>query len=276
MNTKYCKGPAALAAIALFIGTLTGVSNGQSSGEATTGTPAELKKTLTLDLGGGVRMEFVLIPAGAFTMGSEKSPQANERPTHEVRIDKPFYLGRYEVTQEQWVAIMGSNPSVFLDPRRPVETINWDECQGFLSKLNKKVGSYEIRMPTEAQWEYACRAGEYGDYSLAGGEASLGEHAWYANNANGQTHPVGGKKPNYWGLYDMLGNVWEWCETPYGAYQNPPVPDPMGLYNRVLRGGAWDFGAGYNRAAFRNGNIAPVNRYYDAGLRCALVIETGR
>ena len=168
-----------------------------------------------MDLGSGVKMEMLLIPAGEFLMGSpdsDKDSSDDERPLHRVRISRPFYLGKYPVTQKQWEAVMGSNPSWFKNPSNPVETVNWEDCQQFLVKLNAKVrsGYGRFQLPTEAQWEYACRAGSNTKYYF-GDEASVADYSWYFMNADAQTHPVGQKKPNAWGLYDIQGNVCEWC-----------------------------------------------------------------
>ena len=194
------------------------------------------KKSLAIDLGGGVTMEFVLILPGSFTMGSDKGQQSDEKPAHKVTLTKPFYLGKFEVTQEQWEKVMGSNPSNFKGPKLPVEQVSWNDCQSFLAKLQEKSNGQKFALPTEAQWEYACRAGSTGDYCFGDGDANLGEYAWYSSNAGNQTHPVGGKKPNAWGLYDMHGNVCEWCNDASGSYSSGAVSDPMGASsgNRVL------------------------------------------
>jgi formylglycine-generating enzyme required for sulfatase activity len=233
-------------------------------------------KELTVDLGGGVKMEFVLIPAGSFIMGHEKGVN-DEKPVHKVTITKPFYLGRYEVTQEQWQAVMGNNPSVFEGPKNPVEVVSWNDCRDFLAKLNEKLrsGGAKFGLPTEAQWEYACRAGTTTRYSFGDDPARLDDYAWWGNNAQRTTHPVGQKKPNAWGLYDMHGNVWEWCADGYAEdyYAKSPAEDPVGPdsgASRVLRGGSWrDVVTPLAfRCAYRD-NSRPDLRLSDSGFRVA-------
>ena len=233
---------------------------------------------VAVDLGGGVKLEMVLIPAGEFMMGSpdfDKDAVDSEKPQHRVRITKPFYLGKYLVTQEQWQAVMGNNPSNFKGPKNPVEAVSWDDCQKFLEKLNKKVSGGKFRLPTEAQWEYACRAGSATRYCFGDAESRLGEFAWYAQNSNFKTHPVGEKKPNAWGLYDMHGNVWEWCADWYGSgYGNSLVEDPTGPASgsgRALRGGSWRDDTADCRSAAR-GHYAPGRGFHLLGLRVSLVL----
>ena len=236
-------------------------------------------KELTVDLGGGVKLELVLIPAGEFLMGSpdsEKDGASDEKSQHKVRITKPFYLGKCLVTQEQWEAVMGSNPSKFKGPKNPVETVSWDDCQKFLGKLNAKsaAGGGTFQLPTEAQWEYACRAGSKTRYSFGDDKTRLGDYAWYGKNSH-KPHPVGEKKPNAWGLYDVHGNVWEWCQDRYdgGYYAKSPMDDPTGPTggsSRVIRGGGWLNPAGRCRSAYRYGN-RPGYRSYTLGLRVSLV-----
>jgi formylglycine-generating enzyme required for sulfatase activity len=194
-----------------------------------------------------------------------------------VRITKPFYLGKFLVTQEQWAAVMGNNPSRrFKGPKNPVEMVAWNDCQEFLEKLNAKIGTQRGKfvLPTEAQWEYACRAGSTTRYCFGDDESGLGEYAWYRANSDMKTHQVGEKKPNAWGLYDMHGNVWEWCADWYGGYYaNSPTDDPTGPAtgsDRVLRGGSWINVTGNCRSANRFW-ITPVYRSDDLGFRVSQV-----
>lgn len=244
-------------------------------------------------------IQMVLIPPGEFIMGSTSEEQTrflkeardandqwaldripSEGPQHRVRISRPFYLGKYEVTQSQWQAVMGNNPSKFADaPTQPVEQVSWDDVQPLLEKLNQASGEQGLKfvLPTEAQWEYACRAGTSAFWHGADSEAALEESAWFDANSSGTTHPVGQLKPNAWGLYDMHGNVWEWCADLYGAeyYAQSPSTDPSGPssgFNRVHRGGGWNDHARGCRSAFRNNN-SPDIRYGNVGLRLASVFE---
>ena len=234
---------------------------------------------ISLDLGGGVTMEFVLIPAGSFMMGSSDSdPDAadNEKPLHQVTITKPFYLGKYEVTQEQWQAVMGSNPSRFEGRKYPVHGVSWDDCQAFIAKLNEKYrgDGAKFSLPTEAQWEYACRAGSTTRFSFGDDETDLGEYAWFCDNSGHTTHPVGFKKPNAWGLYDIHGNVGEWCADWYDRnyYEQSPGTDPtgpsLGTF-RVLRGGSFSCADGLARSALRISCYLPFERFPIKGFRVA-------
>jgi formylglycine-generating enzyme required for sulfatase activity len=223
-----------------------------------------------------INMEFVLIPAGEFMMGSPDTVQQawdSEKPVHRVTISKPFYMGKYEVTQSQWQAVMGDNPSQFEGANRPVESVSWEDVQTFIRTLNQKAGYEACRLPTEAQWEYAARAGSTTIYHFSDDPAHLGDHAWYEENAGGYTHSVGQKKPNAWGLYDMHGNVHEWVQDWYHKtyYQNSPTVDPQGLdtgVGRVVRGGGWRRPAQYVRAADRSW-YTPGSRVDHIGFRCS-------
>jgi formylglycine-generating enzyme required for sulfatase activity len=185
-------------------------------------------------------MKFVWIDPVTFRMGSDdKNP--DEKPAHMVTLSKGFYLQTTEVTQRQWEAVMGTNPSQFKGPDRPVETVSWEDAQEFLKKLNAKEKDSRYRLPSEAEWECACRAGGQEPDEAA----DLDEVAWWGENSSGATHPVGQKQPNAWGLFDMRGNVWEWVEDWYdgGGYAKGRQLDPVGPDSgcfRVLRGGSWD------------------------------------
>ena len=234
-------------------------------------------KELTVDLGKGIKLEMVLISAGEFKMGSPDSEEGAydwEEPQHRVRITKPFYLGKYLVTQEQWEAVMGNNPSGFKGTKNPVETVSWDDCQQFVGKLNAKVGTQggKFVLPTETQWEYACRAESKTRFCFGDDESKLGEYAWYRANSDEKTHPVGQKKPNAWGLYDMHGNVWEWCQDWWKNeyYKESAVDDPTGPIRgrfRVIRGGGWTDRARMCQSAYRSTGL-PGDRYSLPGLAC--------
>jgi formylglycine-generating enzyme required for sulfatase activity len=230
-----------------------GRSWGQSPGVLFAKHPREWRSPLGMD--------FVLIQPGSFSMGATyRDPFDDVQPLHRVTISKPFYLGKYEVTQGQWQAVMGSNPSSFTgDPQLPVESVTWDEVQEFIRKLNTREGGrgYEYRLPSEAQWEYAARAGSMTAYSFGDNASQLGDYAWYDANAGSKTHPVGQKRANAWGLYDMQGNVGEWVQDWYGAYAAAAVSDPEGPASgsyRVLRGGSPISGARGCRSAIRYGS----------------------
>jgi formylglycine-generating enzyme required for sulfatase activity len=237
-------------------------------------------KEVTTDLGGGVKLEMVLIPAGEFLMGSpasDRNAAADEKPQHRVRITKPFYLGKYPVTQEQWTAVMGSNPSLFKGPKNPVEEVSWDDCVQFFKRLNEKVGGGKYRFPTEAQWEYACRAGTSTRFCFGDDEAGLAEYGWYDKNSGGTSHPVGEKKPNAWGLYDMHGNVSEWCQDWYGEYGPDSQTDPCGpksASGKVVRGGSWLSNAKNCRSASRFSWL-PDSRIEFIGFRIVKEISPG-
>jgi WD40 repeat protein len=225
-----------------------------------------------LDLGEGVKIEFVRIPAGSFTMG-DGDGYFDERPAHDVRITQPFWLGKYEVTQEQWQAVMRNNPSERKDPKKPVHNTSWEDCQAFVRKLNARFAGTGAKfgLPTEAQWEYACRAGGASHFSFGDDAGQLAEYAWFEGNSDNKTHPVGEKKPNAWGLCDMHGNVLEWCADWYDKsyYEQSPVEDPAGPSSglfRVCRGGNWNSDAFICRTAFRYIR-SPTRPDGDCGLR---------
>ena len=211
-------------------------------------------------------IEMLWCPPGTFLMGSpeteaERSP--SEDP-HKVTLTQGFWLGKYPVTQAEWERVMGSNPSKFKGPRNPVEQVSWDDAQEFCQKMGNG-----FRSPTEAEWEYACRAGSTTAYCFGDSKSGLGSYAWYDDNSDEKTHAVGEKKPNAWGLCDMHGNVSEWCQDWYGDYPSGSVRDPRGPSTgsyRLLRGGSWYFFGCYCRSAYRN-YYTPGNAYYNIGFR---------
>jgi formylglycine-generating enzyme required for sulfatase activity len=227
--------------------------------------------TITNSIG----MKFGLIPAGSFVMGSppdEPKRFEDEGPRHRVIISRPFYLQMTEVTQAQYRAVMGRNPSYRRGcDRCPVETVTWQDAREFIRRLNAREKTDKYRLPTEAEWEYACRAGGGSAYHFGDDASRLGEFAWYWKNCGRKTHPVGQKRPNGWGLYDLLGNVSEWCSDWYGKYyyRNSPTQDPKGPSSgryRVLRGGAHRGDPPTMRSACRDRNY-PTSQYSLYGFR---------
>ncbi|MBP8130670.1 MAG: SUMF1/EgtB/PvdO family nonheme iron enzyme [Candidatus Hydrogenedentes bacterium] len=240
----------------------------------------------TVDLGGGVTLELVWIPPGTFTMGSPESEAGrdNDETQHQVTLSKGFWLGKYEVTQGQWERVMGSNPSTFEgDPRLPVETVSWEDCQEFLDKLNGRVSGGGFRLPTEAQWEYACRAGTATPFhfgqTISTEQANYDGNYTYGNGREGvyreRTVVVGSFPSNAWGLHDMHGNIWEWCSDWYDSdfYAKSPARDPENTAKsgaRVLRGGSWYSNPWYCRSAIRD-RVNPSNRDSTWGFRVVRV-----
>ncbi len=221
--------------------------------------PVPQQKKQIQSIEGILKMEFVKIPLGEFMMGSKGGwlgwfTDFTEQPQHLVEINYGFEMGAAQVTQAQWETIMGSNPSYFKgDGQLPVEAVSWIDVQEFIKKLNEKSSGYTYRLPSEAEWEYACRAGTIGDYA-----GDLYKMAWYSQNSGGKTHRVGQKRPNAWGLYDMHGNVWEWCQDSWHSNYNG-APTDGSVWNietdnsrRVLRGGSWDYNASFCRSAVRS------------------------
>ena len=211
-------------------------------------------------------MEFVWVPAGEFRMGSTSSEAVDdEQPVTQVRISRAFWLGKHEVTQPEWQGVMGTNPSEFSGCAQcPVERVSWNDARGFIARLNEQGGGNRYRLPTEAEWEYAARAGTTGDRY-----GNLDAIAWYGENSGFRTHPVGGKAANAWGLHDMLGNVWEWVGDWYGRYPGGSVTDPRGPGSgsaRVFRGGGWNFSASFCRSSLRYAGT-PGNRFNLLGFR---------
>ena len=222
----------------------------------------------------GVAFKMVRVQGGTFQMGatSEQGSDAysDETPVHSVTLSD-YYIGQTQVTQELWEAVMGSNPSYFKgDNQRPVENVSWNDCQEFIEKLNRLTGK-NFRLPTEAEWEYAARGGNKSRGYKDSGSNNSDVVAWYGNNSGDKTHLVATKQSNELGLYDMSGNVWEWCQDWYGKYKSNSQINPTGPSTgsrRVLRGGSWGNRARFVRVSFRNG-YAPDNRNDNSGLRLA-------
>lgn len=238
------------------------------------GGPAPLSPDISFELGKGVALRLVLIRPGSFFMGSGDDlleRESDEQPRHQVTVSRPFYMGATEVTQAQYQAVMGANPSLFQGADRPVERVIWDDATAFCRRLGERLGR-TVRLPTEAEWEYACRAGSSTRFPFGDSEADLARHANFCDRSaktpapyrceqyddgHDKSAPVASYRPNAWGLYDMQGNVFEWCQDWYRDtyYRNSPSVDPpgadIGPY-RVLRGGSWNSPTWHCRSAYRH------------------------
>jgi formylglycine-generating enzyme required for sulfatase activity len=248
--------------------TLDGYKDNEQSVEVLAGQTALIQATMILS--SVLEPELVRIPGGTFLMGSDSEESLpEEKPVHQVTVS-PFQIAKFEVTQEQWVSVMGTNPSSFRGDRLPVENLQWDDVQPFIQRLNELTGK-RYRLPTEAEWEFACRAGTTGDRY-----GDLNSIAWYNGNSGGTTHEVGGKLPNFFGLYDMLGNAFEWCSDWFGDYTadpqiNPKGPDTPtpGTPHHIIRGGSWLLEAVAARAPFRSLHV-PAHKADVIGFRLAM------
>ena len=266
------------------------------------GVAKELKST-TSYIVDGVSLEMVFCPAGSFIMGSPISEQgrlSDYETQHRVTLTKPFLIGKYEVTQKQYDAVTGRNPSCFRSDNRPVENVSWHNAMEFCEELNvltegKRPAGYKFSLPTEAQWEYACRAGTTTGLNngrdlrhMHGEDIILNKLGWYDENSNRKTHPVGQKQPNAWGIYDMHGNVWEWCLDWYSINKSnsDDAVDPVRIDTppfewsrlfvgpgRMLRGGSWYDNAVHCRSAFRWRDASPDYYQNQIGFRIVLVSE---
>ena len=270
MFQSICKG---VIAVSLWLGVGANISSAQP--------PKEITNSIGIKL--------VLIPKGTFMMGSPESEEGRQEDEtqHEVTISKDYYVGVYEVTQSQYEKVMDKNPSHFQGANvgnenadLPVENVSWDDAVEFCKKLSdlpeEKEAGREYRLPTEAEWEYACRAGSKTVYSFDDEEGLLPEYGWFKRNSSGRTHTVGLLEPNAWGLYDMHGNVWEYCSDRYGEYPKGAVSDPTGPKegsDRVIRGGSRLYEAAICRSARRD-RLPPSDRFDDLGFRLALSSST--
>ena len=239
--------------------------NSTSHSSSTVSLSTELNKLIN---------NMVYVSGGTFTMGatSEQGSDVydNEKPTHNVTLSS-YYICKYEVTQALWRAVMGNNPSNFKGDNLPVEYVSWDDCQTFINRLNSYTGR-NFRLPTEAEWEFAARGGNYSRHYKYSGSNYISDVAWYDGNSGDRTHPVGTKQANELGLYDMSGNVWEWCSDWNGSYSSYSQTDPIGPNSgsyRVRRGGSWFSIASYCRSSYRGIN-SPGNRSNILGLRLVL------
>ena len=221
----------------------------------------------------GITFNMIKVDGGTFTMGAtpeQENPHQFEEPTHQVTLSS-YYIGETEVTQELWKAVMGNNPSNFKGDNLPVEKVSWEDCQTFIGKLNGLTGK-RFRLPTEAEWEYAARGGKRSNHTQYSGSSNIDDVAWYSGNSGSKTHPVKTKKPNEFGLYDMSGNVNEWCQDWYGSYSSNAQTNPTGPDSgsgRVNRGGGW-FSLERGCRSSNRVCISPGRRNYGLGFRLAL------
>ena len=232
-------------------------------------------QTVSIPVKDGISIDMVRVEAGTFTMGATAEMEAlwvdEEKPTHQVTLTNDYYIGKYEVTQALWKAVMGNNPSFFYGDNLPVETVSWYDCQEFISKLNRITGR-TFRLPTEAEWEYAARGGNKSRGYQYSGSNNISDVAWYSFNSGDKTHVVGTKQANELGIYDMSGNVVEWCQDGYGKYSSSSQVNPTGANSgshRMYRGGHWGCSSGGCRLSFRVA-WTPGVRYEGIGLRLVL------
>lgn len=220
----------------------------------------------------GVELEMVYVEGGTFKMGTASDQESDEYPAHNVTLDD-YYIGKYEVTQELWMAVMDTNQSYFKDERNPMENVSWNDCQDFIRELNSITGK-KFRLPTEAEWEYAARGGNESKGYKYSGSNYINDVAWYYDNSELKTHTVGTKSPNELGIYDMSGNVFEWCIDWYASdyYEDSPNNNPQGPSSgsyRVNRGGSWD-GVAQNCSVRKRDYNTPTEYYRSLGLRLVM------
>ncbi len=229
----------------------------------------------SVDIYSEIINNMVLVKGGTFEMGSA-SGDTDEKPVHVVTLSS-FYISKYEVTAKQWYEVMGDKPSYFKNCEQcPVESVSWNDIQEFIKKLNEKTGK-KFRLPTEAEWEYAAKGGKYEEDNKLSGSKNIGYVAWFRNNSEGKPQKVGEKQPNILGIYDMTGNVWEWCNDNYKSdyYSISPKENPQGPEKgekKVLRGGSWNNFAKHSRVTYRI-TFIPANETYDYGFRLCMSSE---
>ena len=266
-QTASITGTLASNAVASSSSNTSGYSSGSSS-------MSSGSNTISIPVKNGISIEMVKVEAGTFMMGATsemKAPYDNEKPLHQVTLTNDYYMGMYEVPQTLWEAVMGSNPSAYKGDNLPVEMVSWNDCQEFISKLNSLTGR-KFRLPTEAEWEYAARGGKKSRGYQYSGNSNITDVAWYDGNSGSKTHPVGTKQANELGIYDMSGNVYEWCSDWYGSYSSSSQTNPTGAvsgWGRVYHGGSWCNDARFCRLSYRS-CITPDLRGFNLGLRLAL------
>ena len=255
-------------------GSLTSPTSSSNANVLSSSSSSPSGNTITIPVKNGISIEMVKVEAGSFNMGATpemENPYDSEKPVHRVTLTNNYYVGKYEVTQALWQAVMGSNPSNFKGDDLPVETVSWNDCQDFISKLNAMTGK-RFRLPTEAEWEYAARGGKKSRGYQYSGSNTLDDVAWYYGNSGNKTHVVGTKLPNELGIYDMTGNVREWCQDRYDSYSSSPQTNPTGAASgsgRVCRGGRWYYSDWNCRSSYRH-SFTPDCRYDILGLRLVL------
>ena len=255
--------------------TATSQSSTTTTGYTTGSSVVSGSNVISIPVKNGITIDMVKVEAGTFMMGAtsemQDDPFDDEKPVHQVTLTNDYYMGKYEVTQALWQAVMGSNPSKFKGDDFPVDQVSWNDCQEFIGKLNGLTGK-KFRLPTEAEWEYAARGGKKNCGYQYSGSSNISDVAWYDGNSGNKTHPVGMKQANELGIYDMTGNVDEWCQDWYGSYVSSPQTNPIGANSgskRVSRGGCWYYTAWICRSSFRDRNT-PDCRISGLGLRLVL------
>ena len=254
-------------------GTLSSNTASSSNGYASSSSVSSGGNEISIPVKNGITIDMVKVEAGTFMMGATsemQNPWDDEKPVREVILTNDYYIGKYEVTQSLWQAVMGTNPSYFKGDNLPVEQVSWDNCLEFISKLNSLTGR-KFRLPTEAEWEYAARGGKKSRGYQYSGSFNISDVAWYNGNSGNKIHPIGMKQANELGVYDMSGNVNEWCQDWYGSYVSSSQTNPLGANSgsfRVCRGGSWYFGTVNCRSSFRSrgnptarGGGAPARRF---------------
>ena len=255
-------------------GTLSSNTASSSNGYASSSSVSSGSNVISIPVRNGITIEMVKVEAGTFMMGATsemQNPYDDEKPVHQVTLTNDYYMGKYEVTQALWQAVTGKNPSKFKGDNLPVERVSWNDCQVFIRNLNNMTGR-KFRLPTEAEWEYAARGGKKSRGYQYSGSSNISDVAWFDDINGNKKHPVGTKQANELGLYDMSGNVWEWCQDRYGSYsslfQKNPTGAIMGVY-RVFRGGRWGANERIGRTSCRS-YCTPDFCYFNLGLRLAL------